>query len=154
MYVVVQRAAGDACYVVVRPEVAETLAVGDVVTIKNPPESWVKSTDRIVARFAAEHGGVYDPAAHQAALTLRAGRQPASDQPSPAELVGANLRRLQRLEGHGLVAKLAGRCWRVPSNLLAKLEAREKTHPRRRIQVDRVGPARAVRRDRGESRDR
>ena len=154
MYVVVQRTAGDACYVVIRPEVAETLTVGDAVTIKNPPESWVKSTDRIVVRFAAEHGGVYDPVAHQAALMLRAGRLPSKGQPSPAELVGANLRRLQRLEGYGLVAKLAGGCWRVPPDLLAKLEAREKTHPRRRIQVDRVGPVRAARRDRGVSRDR
>jgi len=28
--------------------------------------------------------------------------------------------------------------------LLARLEAREKTHPRRRIQVDRLGPVRVI----------
>ena len=40
--------------------------VGDKVRVSSPTESWVKASDRIVARYAAEHGGVYDPAAHLA----------------------------------------------------------------------------------------
>jgi type IV secretory pathway VirD2 relaxase len=144
MYVVVQGRDGAACYVPVRPEVAAELATGDMVRVSSPSESWVKATDRIVARFAAEHGGLYDPAAHQAALVLRAGRAGGEQRPSPAELVMANVRRLERLERYGLVVRDRGGRWRVPVDLLAKLEARETTHPRHRIRVERLGPARKI----------
>lgn len=146
MYMVVERADGRACYVPVRPEVAEQLAVGDNVRVTSPTESWVKATDRIVARYAAEHGGVYDPAAHERELALR-GVRSANGQPSPRELVAANVRRLERLERYGLVARqLAGR-WLVRADLVGQLEARERTHPRHRIQIDRLGPPRQI--DRG-----
>jgi type IV secretory pathway VirD2 relaxase len=145
-YIVVERAGGGACYVAVRPEVAAGLAAGDVVKISSPTESWVKPTDRIVVRFAADHGGVYDPVAHQAALAMRAGREGDRQQPTSAELVGANLHRLERLERFGLVARETGGRWRVPPDLLVKLEAREKSHPRHRIAIVRLGPDRPLRR--------
>jgi hypothetical protein len=84
MYVVVQGRDGVACYVPVRPEVAAELATGDIVRVSSPSESWVKAADRIVARFAAEHSGLYDLAAHQAALVLRAGRGGGEQRPSLA----------------------------------------------------------------------
>jgi hypothetical protein len=97
-------------------------------------------------RYAAEHGGLYDPAAHERELVLRGGRG-ANGQPSPRELVAANVRRLERLERYGLVARqLAGR-WQVRPDLVNQLEARERKHPRQRLQVDRVGPPRDI--DRG-----
>ena len=101
--------------------------------------------------------GLYDPAAHQAGLVLRTGRTTGQQQPSPAELVKANVRRLERLERYGLVARDRSGCWRVPADLLAKLEARQKTHPRHRIEVERLGPKREIGRnepERGPSRGR
>jgi len=71
MYAVVERTGGAACYLPVRPEVAAQFALGDNVRVSSPTESWVKASDRIVARYAAEHGGVYDPAGHERELSMR-----------------------------------------------------------------------------------
>ena len=147
MYLVVERNGGGGCHVAVRPEVAAGLAVGDAVKVSSPTESWVKPTDCVVARVALEHGGVYDPVEHQNTLQLRAGSVPGDGRPSPAELVAANVRRLERLERYGLVERRPGGRWRVPSDLVATLEARERTHPRHRLQINRVGPERKVDRD-------
>jgi hypothetical protein len=146
MYLVVERAGGGASYVPVRAEVVAGISVGDIVKISSPVERWVKATDRIVARFAVVHGGVYDPVAHQQALELRGGADAAAGQPPPSVLVAANVRRLERLERYGLVERRPGGRWYVPADLVAKLEARERSHPRHRIQVDRLGPARRVNR--------
>jgi hypothetical protein len=64
---------------------------------------------------------------------------------------------LERLERYGLVARQPAGHWRVRSDLVSQLEARERTHPRHRIQVDRLGPEREVDRggpDRGPRRGR
>jgi hypothetical protein len=143
MYMVVERADGRACYLPVRPEVAEQLAVGDTLRVSSPTESWVKATDRIVARYASEHGGVYDPAAHERELALR-GMRAGPGQPSPRDLVVANVRRLERLERYGLVARQPAGRWLVRADLVSQLEARERTHPRHRIQIDRLGPPRQI----------
>ena len=104
MYAVVERSGGGACYLPVRPEVAAQLAMGDMVRVSSPTESWVKASDGIVARYAAEHGGVYDPTGHERELSMRGGRN-VGGQPSPADLVRANVRRLERLERYGLAAR-------------------------------------------------
>jgi type IV secretory pathway VirD2 relaxase len=156
MYAVVELDGGGARYLPVRPEVAAQLAVGDPVRISSPTESWVKASDRIVARYAVEHGGVYDPAGHERKLSVRNGRN-VPGQPLPAELVRANVRRLDRLERYGLVARLPAGQWRVRADLVSQLEARERTHPRHRIEIERLGPKREMGRDepeRGPSRGR
>jgi hypothetical protein len=143
MYAVVERSGGGACYLPVRPEMATQLAVGANVRVSSPTESWAKASDRIVARYAAEHGGVYDPAGHERELSVRSGRN-VTGQPSPADLVRANVRRLDRLERYGLVARLPAGQWRVRTDLVGQLEARERTHPRHRIEIERVGPKREI----------
>jgi hypothetical protein len=144
MYLVIQRADGDACYVQARPEVVDGVSVGDVVKIGSSVESWVKPTDRVIARVAGERGGIYDPAAHEQALRLRGGPNVAPGQPSASSLVSANVRRLERLEKYGLVVRRPGGRWTIPGDLVARLEALEKSHPRQRIQVERLGPARPI----------
>jgi hypothetical protein len=145
-YVVVERPGREPCYLPLPPESAEKLAVGDHVRVTCPAESWVKATDRVVAKVAAEHGGIYDPAAHERALSMRGRPGAGTGQPTPKELVGANTRRLERLERYGLVVRDVGGRWRIPADLVAKLEAREVSHPRYRIEVERVGPAKQVER--------
>ncbi len=143
MYAVVERSGGGACYLPVRPEVAAQLALGDKLRVCSPTESWVKASDRIVAPYAAEHGGVYDPAGHDRELSMRSGRIGVG-QPAPADLVKANLRPLQRLERYGLAVRLPAGQWRVRTDLVSQLEAREQTHPRHRIEIERLGPKREI----------
>jgi hypothetical protein len=71
--------------------------------------------------------------------------------------VRANVRRLERLERYGLVARLPAGQWRVRADLVSQLEAREHTHPRHRIAIERLGPRREIDRnepERGPSRQR
>ena len=97
MFVAVMSRAGEACYVRVPPGVAESLRQGEAVRIGSEIQPWVRPADRIIARIAQEYGGVYDPARHRRALEgLQRGRgQPG--EPTPAERVTANVRRLERL---------------------------------------------------------
>ena len=108
--------------------------------VSSPSESWAKSTDRIIAQYAQQNQGIYDPVLHQRSLEALGGRRRRNVVASPAELTVANVRRLERLERYGLVERLPNGRWKVPADLVAQLEARERSHPRLRIQVDRVGP--------------
>jgi type IV secretory pathway VirD2 relaxase len=146
LYAVVEAPMGFPRYVQVPPDVAPTIRVGDNLSIGSVPDRWVKPSDERIVRFAQGNHGIYDPAAHQRALEERRQRAPAVSGPTPAELVAANVRRLERLERYGLVTHLPDARWRVPPDLVAKLEAREQSHPRHvlRVEVQRSVPERAV----------
>jgi type IV secretory pathway VirD2 relaxase len=146
MYMVVEGQGSVGYYVPIRLELAEGLQVGEKLAVGSAVESWVKASDQRIARFARDHGGVYDPARHQAALDTAQRRSSGQAGPTPAQLVGANTRRLQRLERYGLAQRLDAGRWRVPSDLLAQLQARETSHPRHRIEIVRPGPERSPRR--------
>ena len=145
MYAIVETKADLPRYVPVRPEIAATMRVGDTVAVGSAIEKWVKSSDQRIARFAQDHGGIYDPAAHQQALQASP-RKAVEGSPAIADLVAANVRRLDRLQRYGLAERVAGGCWRVPPDLIAQLQAREQSHPRHalRIEVRRPAPDRAV----------
>jgi hypothetical protein len=140
LYAVVEVPKGYPRYVPVPPDVAQTIRVGDNVSIGSAPDRWVKPSDERIVRFAQGNRGVYDPATHQRALEESRRRTPASG-PTPAELVAANIRRLERLERYGLATRQANGYWRVPSDLIAKLEAREQSHPRHALRVEIQRPA-------------
>ena len=146
MYMVVEGKGGVGYYIPVRQEVAEGLQVGEKLAVGSAVESWLKASDQRIARFAQDNGGVYDPARHQAALETVWRRGPGQAGPTPAQLVAANARRLQRLARYGLAQRLDADRWRVPSDLLAQLQARETSHPRHRIDIVRPGPERSPRR--------
>jgi hypothetical protein len=143
MFAAIRTGSGQGYYLRVPPQVAETLREGDTVRVGFEVEPWLKPADRIIARFAQENGGIYDPIRHQCALEeLPQGSQPR--QPSPAERVAANLRRLERLARYRLAARLLDGRWQIPADLLVQLESRERTHPQRRFHFENVaGPARA-----------
>jgi type IV secretory pathway VirD2 relaxase len=149
MYAAVQTPAGAAYYVRLRPEVAHELREGDRVRLTSPTEKWVKANDHILVQAAARNGGIYDPVMHQHALETATRANRAATGPAPSDLVAANLRRLERLERYGMVARLARNCWRIPNDLVAQLEARERTHPRHHVEVERLEPVRQLRRTRG-----
>jgi hypothetical protein len=138
MFAAVQTSSGASYYVRLRPEVAESLRQGETVRVGFQTEQWLKPSDRIIARFAQENGGIYDPRRHQQALeTLR---RPSRDgrEPSPADRIAANIRRLERLARYRLATRLPDGRWQVAPNLVSELEAREQTHPRHLLRVEPV----------------
>ena len=82
-----------------------------------------------------ENAGVYNPGQHQRALERVAARARSNGEPTAAERVTANVRRLERLARFRLAVRLADGRWQVPTDLVAQLEAREKTHPQHRIRI-------------------
>ena len=142
MFAAIQTPGGDSFYVRLAPNIAEPLREGDSVRVGFGAERWLKPADRIVARFAEENGGVYDPTRHQRALeTLQRSEIPVGG-PTPAERVTANVRRLERLERFQLVARLPDGRWQIRLDLVSQLEDRERTHPQPRMSVERIGPER------------
>ena len=146
LYAVVEVPKGYPRYVQVPPDIAQTIRVGDKVAIGSAPDRWVKPSDERIVRFAQGNDGIYEPATHQQALEESRRRAPVVSGPTPAELVAANVRRLERLERYGLAERQAKGCWRVPPDLIAKLESREQSHPRHalRVEVQRSARERAV----------
>ncbi len=132
--------AGETYYVPLPAGVAESLHVGDIVRVGSDSESWVKPNDRVVAKFAELNGGVYDPPAHEQNLSGLQ-RAPTAGAPSPAVLVAANVRRLERLAKFGLAEPLPGGRWKVSPNLVKQLEERDRTATQSRLRVTKVAPA-------------
>src|SRR6185437_6429693 len=148
MYAIVETKADLPRYVAMRPEIAAQIRVGETVRVGSVIEKWVKPSDHRIARFAQDHGGMYDPVVHQRALEAMP-RSKAEGSPAAADLVAANVRRLDRLQRYGLAKREADGRWRVPSDLIAQLEARETSHPRYalRVEVQRAAPDRSVDRE-------
>jgi type IV secretory pathway VirD2 relaxase len=149
MYAAVETPARASYYVRLRPEVAHELREGEKVRLTSPSEKWVKANDHILVKVATRNAGVYAPALHQRALQTAARAPGPATEPTPADLVAANVRRLERLERYGLVTRLARSCWRIPGDLVAQLEARERTHPRHHVQVERLESVRQFGQKRG-----
>ena len=107
---------GDAYHVTVASRVADALRVGDLVSLGVKREPAVQPVGhRHVAEVAAAHGGVYELAGD-------------GERRDVARLASRRLRELERV---GLVASLAPRQWRVPSDLHEQLEKRDRKAPGR-----------------------
>jgi hypothetical protein len=138
MFAAVVNAAGEPFYVRLAPEMAERLREGEAVRVGFAGEPWLKPADKIIARFAADNGGLYDPTRHQRALEALHRPQAGAPVPTPAERVAANVRRLERLVRYRLATRLTDGRWQVPAELVTALEARERTHPQLRLRVESV----------------
>ena len=148
MFAAVQTSTGQGYYIRLRPEVAESLRKGEVVRVGVQTEPWLKPSDRIIERFARENGGIYDPPRHQRALETLPRTSRAGDEPTPAQRVTANIRRLERLVRYRLATRLSDGRWQVAPNLISELGTRERTHPRHVLRVEPIrapalDPARA-----------
>jgi hypothetical protein len=139
VYAILETPRGQAAYVRLDAGSAERLREGAIVRVAVETQTWAKPIDRVLAQLASKRGGVYDPAAHLEALRRRplviGGKSVA-----PEEVVAANVRRLERLERHQLVARTAGGRWRVPADLVQQLAARDVSHPRRLVRAETVAP--------------
>ena len=112
-FAVLETPSGDAYHVPLDARSAEALGVGDAVVFGTRPERLVRAVDRTIAQEAAAGGGVWDGLAS-------------------AREVQAMEHRLRELERLGLVKREGAHGWRVPPDLLEKLEERQQ----------REGPAR------------
>jgi len=140
VYAVVEDARGGVHYVHLDPVTAARVGEGSIVRVSVAKDTWAKPMDRALVAAAAASGGVYDPDKHLASLRERpvtiGGRVvPAKD------VVEANVRRLERLGRHNLVERLPGARWRVPADLVARLQTRDASHPRMRVRVEPIAPA-------------
>jgi hypothetical protein len=110
---------------------------GEHVRVQAIPGKWVTAPDHVIARFAASTRGHYDVSMHQQQLLHRPviidGRHIPTD-----EILAATVRRLERLERYKLVERASDQLWRVPPNLIGVLRDRERTHPRPRIEIERL----------------
>jgi hypothetical protein len=141
MFVAIATPAGEPWYLRVSPDVAESLRQGESVRVGTDIRAWLKPADRIIARFALDNGGIYDPARHQSALENLRQQQRQPGEPSPAERVTANVRRLDRLARFRLANRLPDGRWQVPADLIAQLQEREKTHPQYRLRIEPLAAA-------------
>ena len=118
-YAVIETPEGRAYHVPLDARSAQTVAVGDLVSLATPPETPVRPLDRQIAEAARARGGTFAP-------DPMGGRD--------TDPLGRRLRELERL---GVVAAdgPAGR-WRVPPDLLKRLEQRgRETPPRHRVVI-------------------
>lgn len=137
MYAIVEDPEGGAHYVRINAATADRVKEGAIVRVASVRDNWTKPIDAAIVAFAAEHGGIYDPKAHVAALTA----SPATDRGrrvEPSDLVEASRRRLEWLGRQKLAAPLADGRWRVPNDLPGQLVARDGTHPRWRVSLETI----------------
>jgi hypothetical protein len=124
---------------------------GATVRVGFDVEPWLKPADRIVARFAQENGGIYDPGRHQRALENLDRPRAAPGEPTAAERIAANVRRLERLSRYGLAGRRADGRWDIPDDLLGQLAAREQSHPQHRLRVEQIREPDRAREQRGDA---
>lgn len=136
-YAVVETQRGQASYVRLDAFTAESLVEGSIVRVAVETQKWSKPMDRVLQQVARENRGVYDAKAHLDALKRRP-LEVGGTAVAPEEVVAANVRRLARLERHQQVTRLDDGRWRVPSDLVQALEARDVAHPRRLVRAETV----------------
>ena len=121
-YAAVETPAGRAYHVPLDTRSAQTVGVGDLVSLATPPETPVRPADRQIAEAARAHDGVFavDPSAGSDAQRLA--------------------RRLRDLERAGLVAAEGPGRWKVPPDLVERLAERARAAPPRYRLVVRKEP--------------
>src|ERR1022692_3994784 len=134
LFAAVETKTGELHYVRLTAEAAEFVGDGDIIRVGRTTESWIKPTDRVLVKVTERNGGVYDPTAHLQQLEAVGGTNA-----PPRDLVAGNVRRLERLERYGLVARLPDGTWQVPPDLFARLQARDATQPRLALRIEYLG---------------
>ena len=120
-YMVVETPAGRAYHIPLDARSAETVGVGDLVSLATPAETSVRPVDRQIAEVARSRNGLLsvDPAASDAQVLAR---------------------RLRDHERAGLVAAEGPGRWKVPPDLVDRLAERARDAPPRHRLVVRKEP--------------
>jgi len=100
-------------------DLAQGARTGDIVTLKRAEARAGGRADRVIIDLANSNGGVYDRQVHLA--QVRGLRLPYDA--TPERFVDAHVRRLDALASRGLVVRERDGVYRVPSDLIARLES-------------------------------
>lgn len=99
-------------------ELGHGARTGDVVTLRRVDARASGRADRVIVDLANRHDGVYDPQVHLA--NSRGQRLPYNA--TPDRFVDAHVRRVEALVSRGLVKRETEGRYRVPADLIARLE--------------------------------
>ena len=117
MYLLIEARDGNAYYVPLS-EYSETpgheARIGSIVTVTPILKHSAGAADRHIARFAAEHGGLYDPTQHTA-LVAQQVRLPAGV--SAEDYVASHVKRAKALASRGLIEAMQDGRFRIPEGL-------------------------------------
>jgi type IV secretory pathway VirD2 relaxase len=91
---------------------------GDIVSLRREIPQATGQADRTITALAAGNGGLYDPRLHAASLD---GKRLPFDA-TPERFVEAHVRRLEALASRGFVTREPDGRYRIPSDLLARLD--------------------------------
>jgi len=153
-FIIVETAHREAHYVRLDVADAQQLAMGERVRVHAVPGKWLTAPDQAIARVAGMGRGYYDLSGHHRELVMRP-VMIEGHRVAPESILEVNARRLERLERYKLVERISERTWKVPPNLLELLRDRERTHPQRRIEIERLDRTldRTLNRGRNRGRD-
>jgi hypothetical protein len=117
MYLLIEARDGKAYYVPLS-EYSETpgheARIGSIVSVTPILKHSAGAADRHIARFAAEHGGLYDPTQHTA-LVAQQVRLPAGV--SAEDYVASHVKRAKALASRGLIEPVGEGRFRIPKDL-------------------------------------
>ena len=137
-YIIVENHGGTSWYVDLDKSAdPDQYRKGQIVSITSEKESWLKKIDHSIAGFAESHGGVYDSRQHLKELPNSTVELSSGGKVDRAAYVATHERRLDRLERFDLVSQMPDGSWRIPSNLVERLQEKDATTPvvRRKIEM-------------------
>jgi len=136
-YIIVESQNGSSWYVDLdRSADPDLYRKGQIVSVNSEKESWLKKVDHSIAGFAESHDGMYDSRKHLKELPSPVVELSSGGKVEGKAYVEAHERRLERLERFDLASHMPDGSWRIPSNLVEKLQERDATNPvvRRKIE--------------------
>ncbi|MBC8524331.1 MAG: relaxase/mobilization nuclease and DUF3363 domain-containing protein [Chlorobium phaeobacteroides] len=136
-FFIVETRAGSAFYVPLEKGMdPEKYRKGDIISIRSEKETWLKTSDRIIADQASKNGGRYDRNRHvkeikDQMVAVGNGRVGKED------FVAAIEKRLQRLQRFNLTSLIQDGTWQVDPALVEKLQRWDQEKPVSRMEVQR-----------------
>jgi len=137
-YIIVESPGGTSWYVDLDKSAdPDQYRKGRIVSVTSEKESWLKKVDHSIAGFAERHGGVYDSRQHLKELPNSMIELSSGGKVDRAAYLATHERRLERLERFDLVSQMPDGSWRVPSNLVERLQEKDASKPvvRRKIEM-------------------
>ena len=136
-YIIVESPNGSSWYVDLdKSAEPDHYRKGQIVSVNSEQESWLKKVDHSIVDFAEHHHGLYDSRQHLKELPSPMVELASGGKVDGKAYVEAHERRLERLERFDLADHMPDSSWRIPSNLVEKLQERDATNPvvRRKIE--------------------
>ena len=138
-YFIVEEPSGSVHYLSLTKNIdIDTFREGEIISVKNEPETWLKKADIVIAEQAKKHGGVYDKERHFVELkgqdvSLEDGRRVTAK-----AYVEAHEKRLKRLQRYRMAELLPNGSWNVDPALVERLQERDKAGPIDRLKAEPV----------------